>query len=104
MKRMGINQEEIKAREVIIRTEDSEIVFNNPLVTKIDMMGEATYQIVGKGVKRPISPEEKKIEISEEDIKLVIEQTGTSRENAIETLNKTEGDIAKAILLIKGEE
>ena len=42
MKRLGIKQEEIDAREVIIRTSDKEIIIQNPQVSKVNMMGQET--------------------------------------------------------------
>ena len=37
MMRMGISQQEIEATEVIIKTEDKEIVILNPQVLKMNM-------------------------------------------------------------------
>lgn len=101
MKRMGIQQNDIDAKEVIIRTEDKEIVFTNPSVAKVNMMGQETWQVVG-------TPEERSLEtapeISEEDIKTVVEQTGATEEEAKSALEKNEGDIAQTILELKKEE
>ncbi len=92
MKQMGIAQEEIDASKVIIeKTDNSKIIIENPSVTKIKMQGQETFQIAGD-IK-----EEVEKEISEEDIKTIIEKTGVSEEKAKETLEKT-GDLAEAIL------
>lgn len=90
MKRMGINIKELKAKRVVIETEDKEYVFNNPLVNVMEMKGERTYQITGKV--------EVKEKIREEDVALVMEKTGKSREEAVKALEEAEGDIAQAIL------
>ena len=93
MKQMGMNQEEIPATKVIIEKEDnSKIIIENPSVTKITMQGQETFQIGGD-----ILEETAKVEISEEDIKTVIEKTGCSKKQAKQTLEKT-GDLAEAIL------
>ena len=98
MKRMGIQQQDIEATEVIIKTEDKEIVIANPQVAKVNMMGQETYQVVGEAQERAISKEP---EINEEDIKTVMEQTGTDEEKAKETIEKHNGDLAAAIMELK---
>lgn len=91
MKQMGMSQEEIDASRVVIEKNDNtKIIIENPSVTKIKMQGQETFQIAGN-----ISEQEP--EISEEDIKTIVEKTGASEEKAKETLEKT-GDLAEAIL------
>ncbi|MEM4605971.1 MAG: nascent polypeptide-associated complex protein [Candidatus Pacearchaeota archaeon] len=92
MKKMGIAQEEIDASRVIIECEDKNIIIENPSIMKIKMSGNVSFQISGD-----IKEEEKSF-FSEEDIKIVIEKTGKSREKVIKALEKTQGDIAEAIL------
>lgn len=100
MKKLGIQQEEIDAKEVIIRLEDKEIVISNPSVTKVNMMGQDTYQVVGEESERNLSSEP---EISEDDITTVAEQAGVSKEQALKALQEAKGDLAEAILKLKGE-
>lgn len=95
MKRMGIQQQEIDAVEVIIKTQDKQLVFSQPRVSKVNMMGQQTYQIVGEPEERSLSTEP---EITEEDIDTVMQQTNTSKEDAEKALKTAKGDIAKAIL------
>lgn len=93
MKQMGIAQEEIDASRVVIEKNDNtNIIIENPSVTKIKMQGQETFQIAGD-----ISEETAEIGISEEDIQTVVEKTGASKEKAKEALEKT-GDLAEAIL------
>ena len=99
MKRMGIQQHEIDAKEVIIRTNDKEIVITNPSVSKVNMMGQQTYQIVGEETERPISSEP---EINKEDIKTVVDQTGVTEKQAKEAIEKHKGNLAEAIIKLKG--
>ena len=47
MKRLGIKQEEIDAELVIIKTADKDFVIKNPHVSKVNMMGQETFQITG---------------------------------------------------------
>ncbi len=100
MRKMGIAQVEIPATEVIIKTEDKEIVITEPSVSKVNMMGQETFQISGKVHERELSSEP---EITEDDIKTVVEQAGCSEEEAKRALEESSGDIAEAILKLKKE-
>ena len=99
MKKMGIQQNKIDAIEVIIRTPEKEIVISNPSVSKVNMMGQQTYQIVGEESERAISSEP---DINEDEIKTVMDQTGASEENAKAAIKKYKGDLAEAIMELKG--
>ncbi len=98
MKKMGIKQVEIDAEEVIIRTKDKEIVITNPSVSKVNMMGQETYQITGQEEERSLSTEPT---ISEEDVKTVMDQTGKTEEECRKALEESSGDLAEAILSLK---
>lgn len=100
MKKMGIQQVEIPATEVIIRTADSEIVIAEPQVSKINMMGQVSYQVTGEAHESPRSSEP---EISHEDIETVMEQAGVSEAAAKKAIAETKGDLAQAILSLKQE-
>ena len=100
MRKMGINQEEIDAEEVIIRTKDEDIHIKNPSVQKVKAMGQTNYQVSGV---EEIFPRAAKVETTDEDIKTVMEQAGVSKEKAASALKKSDGDIAQAILLLSEE-
>ena len=93
MKQLGIKSEEIDAEEVIIKTNRKKIVIKNPKVTKVNMHGSVNFQVSGTVEENPI--------VKDEDIELVVQQTGCSKEDARKVLEET-NDIAKAILKIKG--
>ena len=95
MKKMGIQQTEIDAIEVIIRTPEKELIIPNPQVSKVNMMGQETIQIVGDIHERELvtTPE-----ISEDDFKTVMEQAGVSEEQAKEAIEQNKGDLAAAIM------
>jgi len=100
MKKLGIKQEEIEAKEVIIKTNDKEIVIQNPQVTKVNMMGQETFQVVGQIEEHPITSEP---EINEDDIKTVMQQTGATEEKVRESIKENNGDLAKTIMSLKGQ-
>ncbi len=96
MKRLGIKQHEIEAIAVIIRTKTEDIIIRNPSVQKIDMMGNNSYQVSGTEEIRKIEPE-----ISEEDIKTVMEQAKVSKERATKALKESNGELAAAIISLQ---
>ena len=96
MKQLGIKSEEIMATEVVIKTAEKEIIITNPQVTRINMGGQESFQITGELSERSAS------KFSEEDVKMVMDQTGVTKEQAEKALEET-GDIAEAILRLKGE-
>jgi nascent polypeptide-associated complex subunit alpha len=95
MKRMGMSQEDIDATEVIIKCPDKEIVISPAQVAKVNMMGQETFQVTGDYVEREIDTAP---EINEEDIETIIEQTGVSREIALEAIEANNHDLAATII------
>ena len=95
MKKMGVSQVEIDATEVIIRTREKEIVIMNPSVSKVNMMGQQTYQVVGEEQERPLSS---KPDLSDDDIKTVMDQAGVDEDTARKAIEDAEGDLAQAIM------
>lgn len=99
MKRMGIKQQEIDdAEQVIIKCAQKEIIIDNPNVTKVNMMGQETFQIVGDISEHEIDA---KAEINDEDIKTVMESASVSKEEAKKAIEKAEGDLAQAIMSLQ---
>jgi nascent polypeptide-associated complex subunit alpha len=90
MKQMGISQDEIPASKVIIETTDNKrIIIENPSVTKINMQGHDSFQVIGDVREETGMPED--------DIKTIMERTGCTQKQAKKALEKT-GDLAEAIL------
>lgn len=100
MKQLGIQQQEIPATEVIIRTGDKDLLIRHPSVQKVNMMGQESFQISGEiqEIKRSTMPE-----ISTEDIKTVMEQAGVDKKAALNALETAHGDLAEAIMELKKE-
>lgn len=110
LQRMGIKMEEIEASEVIIkRTDGKNLRITNPEVSKIIMQGNVLFNVAGKveeiaGQEIPveaINQEDEKVDITDDDINLVMAQTGCNYETAKKVLEENEGDIASAILKVK---
>ena len=101
MKRMGMEQQDLDAQEVIIRLADRDLVITNPEVARVNMMGQETYQVVGEVEERA---RETGPSIDEEDIMTVVSQTGVSKEEAQAAIQEANGDLAEAILKLQGED
>jgi len=105
MKRMGITTEEINGvEEVVIRTKDKEYVIKDAAVTMMEVQGQKTYQVVGEASvsarSAPSAAKGSEPQLPEEDIELVMGQTGAGREQAITALKESGGQPAEAILKI----
>jgi nascent polypeptide-associated complex subunit alpha len=113
MKRMGLTSEPLEGvEEVVVRTATEEHHFRKPDVTIVTVQGVRTYQVVGDAEVRPraasASPAASPAPAPaappppagppEEDVELVISQTGVDRPTAIAALREAQGAPAEAIL------
>ena len=95
-KQLGMKMDQIDAEQVIIKLQaGGEIIINNPSVSKINMMGQDTFQITG-------DIEEKEESDDEGDVEMVASKAGVSVDEARHVLKET-NDIAEAILRLKEE-
>lgn len=109
MRRLGMTTEPLAGvEEVIVRTRNQEHVFRSPEVTILTVQGVRTYQVVGNPELRartaatatpatgsaPAAPSGP----PEEDVRLVMDQAGVSREEALEALLRAKGEPAEAIM------
>ena len=101
MKRLGIKQEEMDAELVIIKMPDKDLVIKNPQVSRINMMGQETFQIVGDATE---VEKESKTDINEEDMSTVMEQTNCTREEALQALGESNGNLAEAIIKLQNKQ
>ena len=115
MEQMGIDLTEIDAEEVIIRTADEELVFDDAQVQRMDAQGQATYQIVGSPESRPRSDagadagdadgetdsadaeSATDVDVPQADVEIVAGRTGASEEEARAALEAAGGDLAAAV-------
>jgi nascent polypeptide-associated complex subunit alpha len=93
-KQLGMKMEQIDAEKVTIKTRTGEIIIDNPEVSKINMMGQDTFQITGDVTEK--SGED----FSEDDVEMIVQQTGANPDEAKRVLKETQ-DIAEAILKLK---
>ncbi len=109
MRKLGIKTEELQdVTDVVIRTKTKQYVIKDAAVTIMEMQGQKTFQIVGDAEitalgavpATPVAAAPAEPLIPEDDIKLVMDQTGASRDKAIEALKATDGQPAEAILKI----
>ncbi len=92
-KLMGqLKMEEVPAEEVIIKCSDKDIIIKNPVVQRLRVQGKDSFQVSGEVV------EQETIEVSEDDVKLVMDKTGCSEDEALNALAESNGDIAEAIM------
>jgi nascent polypeptide-associated complex subunit alpha len=81
--------------EVVIKTETKELYLLKPQVIEMKGKDNTIFQVVASDI------EEKQREVptfKDEDILLVIQQSNSTREKAIQALTDARGDIAQAIL------
>jgi len=101
VRRAGLSIEQVEGVEgVIIKFRDKELIIKNPQVTSMKVGGQTVFQVTGEVEERALIVEE--VSISEEDVQLVASQAGVSLEEARRALKATKGDLARAILYLKG--
>lgn len=98
LRKMGVKSKDIEADEVIIKQGDKKLIIRDPKISEVEFSGQKTFQIHGNITEIKESDE---IEIKEKDINFVEDTAKVTKEKAREALEKTKGDIAKAILILK---
>jgi len=82
---------------VVIESASKRIVIDNPEVAIVKVQGQTVYQ-VGGGTSREEGPTGAS---TQEDAKIVASQAGVSTEEAAKALQRSGGDLAQAIILLK---
>ncbi len=96
--KMGLNMNQMNdVEEVIIKTVSKDIIIKKPTVAEIQAQDSTIYQVVAEDIEE-IEKEVKKF--NEEDVMLVAQQAGVSKEEAEKALEEAEGDLARAILML----
>jgi len=95
MEQMGIDVEDIDAEEVIIRTDEYDLVFDDAEVTKMDARGQETYQVIGSpeeveagsaggSTRSADAGSDAEPSIPDDDVELVATQAGVGEDEARE--------------------
>lgn len=100
MQQMGIKPVEINASEVVIKCPNKDIIISSPQVTRLEIAKQTVFQITGN-VQEKEPQESREKEISQADIQLVAQQADVTEEEAKQALIQADGNLAKAILLVK---
>jgi nascent polypeptide-associated complex subunit alpha len=104
MQKMGMKVDEVPSvSQVIIKSAGRDIVIEEPNVTLVTVQGQAVYQIAGGRVSESSTEAPIQTVSLESDVQLVAEQTGASLDEARKALAEANGDLAKAILILKGQ-
>ncbi len=93
LKQLGMKMENIQATQVIIKADGGDITINDPQVVKTTMKGQIVYQVSGNTSEAAFS---------EEDVKLVMEQTEIQDRKKVEqALKESNGEVVEAIMKLK---
>jgi len=99
---LGLDVKELgRASRIVIELDGKTIIVENANVFEMRVEDESIFQIVGGEVSEGEKIEEERYEPSSEDVMLVAAQAGVSEEEARSALIEANGDLAKAILLLK---
>ncbi len=102
MQQMGIKNTEVKAKRVIIESDDgNNLVVENPQVIMIEMTGQKMLQVMGEMHEEKTGQNSAKKETEKSDVEIVMEKTNCTKEQAEKALKEANGDIAEAIMLIQ---
>jgi alpha-NAC-related protein len=105
MQKMGMKVDELPAvSQVVIKTAAKDIVIEKPSVTLVTVQGQAMYQIAGGRVSETMPQTPIQNAPPESDVQLVAQQTGKPLEEARKALAEAGGDLAMAILILKGSQ
>jgi nascent polypeptide-associated complex subunit alpha len=96
--KMGLEMKDLgNVEEVVIKTDTKELYLVKPQVLEMKGKDSTIFQVVATSI------EEKQRDVptfKEEDIVLVMQQAGVTREKAILALTESKGDMAQAILTL----
>jgi len=93
LKQLGMKMDNISATQVVIKTDSGDIIINDPQVVKTTMKGQIVYQVSGNADEATFS---------EDDVKLVMDQTGIKDKRKVEkALKESKGEVVEAIMKLK---
>jgi len=105
MQRLGMKIDEVSnVKKVVIETDTKKVTIETPEVAIMEVQGQKTFQIVGGKIKeKKLSGKKDDVIIPDEDVQLVVTQTGKPINEVKTALKETQGDLAKAIILLQSK-
>ncbi len=103
MQQMGIKSNDMSGViQVDFIFPDKKITIKNPEVTLLEIQGTRTYQVVGgeESVGKATEERKENEDINDDDLNLVMEKTGVSKEKAVDALRKNGYKPAEAIIYL----
>ena len=98
MKKLGIDVQDIHdVQEVVIKTATKDYVFTSATVSVMKAQGTETWQVSGSPKVREHDVE---LVSSDDDVQMVMEQTGATEAKARKALKDAKGDLAEAIVAL----
>lgn len=101
MNKMGVEMNDIpNVQEVIIKTDKKKMIISKPAVSEMVSKDSTIFTVTADGY------EEVELEsriFSDEDIQMVSQNAGVNKERAELALQETNGDLARAIMLLSSE-
>ncbi|WP_181685661.1 nascent polypeptide-associated complex protein [Halorhabdus salina] len=105
MEQMGIDMEDIEAEEVVIKTPDGDLVFDDAEVQLMEAQGQKTYQVVGEPEQREggasgdadTAADDVDAGVPQADVDIVVQRAGVDEATAREALEEADGDLAAAV-------
>ncbi len=98
--KMGLDMKEMSdVREVTIKTNNKEIIIENPTVTEMKGKDSTIFTITAEDYS------ERELEVpmfNDDDLDMICDQTGVDKEKAQAALTDADGDIARAIMMLEG--
>ncbi len=94
-----LKTKEIDAYQVIIKARDGDYIIDEPQIMAMEIQGQKMLQVIGE--MRKVEREEESQTnqtYSDEDVQLVMQQTGCSEEEAKKALEAANGEPAEAII------
>ncbi len=96
-----LKAKEIDAYEIIIKTPDGDYIIEEPQVMAMEIQGQKMLQVIGEMKKLERKEEKEEAPLyTDEDVQLVMQQTGCSEEEARKALEEANGEPAEAIIFI----
>jgi nascent polypeptide-associated complex subunit alpha len=108
MQQMGIKSTDMpEVKRVVMEADGKKYIIDSPQVVAIEAQGQKSFQITGNmrtvKVVSASQVKEKEPTFPAEDIKLVMDQTSCTSEEAMQALKKANGEPAEAIMSIISE-